>query len=255
MVFLHGWGGSARYWKGTAEALCHRFDCLLYDLRGFGRSRLPQDTNPATAPGSYTLESYADDLAELLDTLNLNRVYLNAHSMGASIGVIFLNQYTDRVIQAILTCHGLLEYDAKAFDAFHRFSRYVVAFRPGWLKQIPLAPRMFMARFLHRSIPNAERRAFLEDFLMADYEAALGTIYTSVSKEATEEMPEAYRRVPLPTLLISGQYDQIIEAEMGRQAATLNDKVEYVVIPNTSHFPMLEDPDAYLQHINAFLVD
>ena len=254
MVFLHGWGGSARYWKGTAEALCHRFDCLLYDLRGFGRSRLPQDTNPAVTPGCYALESYADDLAELLDALNLDQVYLNAHSMGASIGVIFLNQHTDRVIQAILTCHGLLEYDAKAFDAFHRFSRYVVAFRPGWLKQIPLAPRMFMARFLHRSIPNAERRAFLEDFLMADYEAALGTIYTSVSKEATEEMPEAYRRVPLPTLLISGEYDQIIEAEMGRQAATLNDKVEYVVIPNTSHFPMLEDPAAYLQHINTFLM-
>ena len=253
MVFLHGWGGSARYWRSTAEALRHRFDCLLYDLRGFGRSRLSQAPSPTDPPDSYELESYAEDLAELLDALHLDRVYLNAHSMGASIGIVFLNQYTDRVVQAIFTCHGLLEYDAKAFNAFHRFSRYVVAFRPGWLKQIPLAPRLFMARFLHRSIPNAERRAFLEDFLMADYDAALGTIYTSVSKEATEEMPEAYRQVTLPTLLISGEYDQIIEAEMGRQAATLNEKIEYVVIPNTSHFPMLEDPNAYLQQINTFL--
>ena len=88
---------------------------------------------------------------------------------------------------------------------------------------------------------------------MADYEAALETIYTSVSKEATEEMPQAYRRVTLPTLLISGEFDQIIEAEMGRQAATLNPKVKYVMIPNTSHFPMLEDPEAYLQQINTFL--
>lgn len=253
MVFLHGWGGSARYWKSTAQALCHRFDCLLYDLRGFGRSRISKDTRPTPPHRGYELGSYAEDLAELLDALHLDSVYLNAHSMGASIGIAFLNQYADRVKQAILTCHGLLEYDPKTFAAFHRFSRYVVAFRPGWLKHIPLAPRLFMARFLHRSIPNADRQAFLEDFLMADYEAALGTIYTSVSKAATEEMPQAYRRVTLPTLLVAGEYDQIIEAEMGRQAATLNQQVEYVMIPKTSHFPMLEDPDAYLQQINTFL--
>lgn len=41
MVFVHGWAGSGRYWESTAEALADDFDCLLYDLRGFGRSRLP----------------------------------------------------------------------------------------------------------------------------------------------------------------------------------------------------------------------
>ena len=35
MVFVHGWGGSARYWHSTATALADKFDCLLYDLRGF----------------------------------------------------------------------------------------------------------------------------------------------------------------------------------------------------------------------------
>mgnify|MGYP000179300887 CR=1 FL=1 len=139
IVFLHGWGGSARYWRKTAQALSHCFDCLLYDLRGFGRSRLSQATNSASSHLSYELESYAEDLIELLDALHLDRIYLNAHSMGASIGIAFLNQYADRVVRAIFTCHGLLEYDAKAFAAFHRFSRYVVAFRPRWLKQIPLA--------------------------------------------------------------------------------------------------------------------
>ena len=39
MVFVHGWGGSARYWESTARALSDSFDCLLYDMRGFGRSR------------------------------------------------------------------------------------------------------------------------------------------------------------------------------------------------------------------------
>ena len=78
MVFIHGWAGSGRYWQSTAEALSDRFDCLLYDLRGFGCSKLPQ------APQlSYDLEEYAEDLAALLDALGLETVYLNSHSMGA----------------------------------------------------------------------------------------------------------------------------------------------------------------------------
>ncbi len=43
LVFIHGWGGSARYWESTAREFCDRFDCLLYDMRGFGRSR-PNDS-------------------------------------------------------------------------------------------------------------------------------------------------------------------------------------------------------------------
>ncbi|NJN32679.1 MAG: alpha/beta hydrolase, partial [Synechococcales cyanobacterium RM1_1_8] len=31
MLFIHGWGGSARYWQATATALSDQFDCLLYD--------------------------------------------------------------------------------------------------------------------------------------------------------------------------------------------------------------------------------
>ncbi|MGL5876228.1 MAG: alpha/beta fold hydrolase, partial [Xenococcaceae cyanobacterium] len=115
MVFVHGWGGSSRYWQSTAEALAGEFDCLLYDLRGFGRSSLPEPV-PAIA---YDMEEYAEDLALLLNALGLDEVYLNAHSMGASIATFFLNRYGDRVKQAILTCNGIFEYDEKAFSAFH----------------------------------------------------------------------------------------------------------------------------------------
>jgi pimeloyl-ACP methyl ester carboxylesterase len=38
LVFVHGWGGSCRYWQATAAALSDTYDCLLYDLKGFGRS-------------------------------------------------------------------------------------------------------------------------------------------------------------------------------------------------------------------------
>ncbi|PZD72286.1 AB hydrolase superfamily protein YdjP [Acaryochloris thomasi RCC1774] len=249
MVFLHGWGGSGRYWQSTAAALTDNFDCLLYDQRGFGRSRGAS----GLGPNVYDLEAYADDLAALLDELDLERVYLNAHSMGASIAALFLNQYVDRVDRAILTCNGLFEYDEVAFSQFHKFGQYVVKFRPAWLTKIPGADRMFMARFLHRSIPAPLRQAFLEDFVLADYDAALGTMLEAVSKKAALEMPQEYTNFKMPVLLISGEFDRIITAEMGKQAAILNPLVTYRVIAGTGHFPMLEDAPTYLDQVQQFL--
>ena len=249
MVFLHGWAGSARYWESTAQAIAQDFDCLLYDMRGFGRSPLPQ----VPPEPSYELETYAEDLAELLTALNLSRVYINAHSTGASIATLFLNLYPEKVEKAILTCSGIFEYDEKAFTTFHKFGGYVVKFRPPWLAAIPFADRIFMARFLHRSLPTEVSLAFLKDFLMADKEAAIGTMVTAVSKRAAEEMPAEFARLSVPTLLVAGEFDQIIPAIMGKQAASLSKKVEFVIIPNTSHFPMLEDAATYLQLIRDFL--
>jgi pimeloyl-ACP methyl ester carboxylesterase len=249
IVFVHGWGGSARYWENTANALSDTFDCLLYDLRGFGRSKLPQEPNELL----YEMEDYAEDLAVLLDTLELRRVYIMAHSMGASSAVLFLNRYPERVERAILTCSGIFEYEEKSFTAFHKFGKYVVQFRPRWFLRIPFAGAMFMARFLHRPLPAAVSRSFLEDFLDADYNAALGTMLTAVSKYASEVMPQEFARLCVPTLLISGEYDKIIPAQMGRRAAQLNEKVEYFEIPGTAHFPMLEKPDVYLERVREFL--
>jgi pimeloyl-ACP methyl ester carboxylesterase len=255
MVFLHGWGGSNRYWRSTATALADTFDCLLYDMRGFGQSPLPNPPLPAEEVLSYELETYADDLAVLLDTLEVGQVYLNAHSTGSSIAVFFLNRYPERVKKAILTCSGIFTYDEKAFSQFHRFGTYVVQFRPAWLAKIPFMDRLFMARFLHQPIPKDLGQAFLEDFLQADYDAALGTMITAVSKKASEVMPQEFAGLSVPTLLISGEYDQIIPADMGTQAAALSEYVQQVVIPGTAHFPMLEDPEHYLQCVQAFLKD
>jgi pimeloyl-ACP methyl ester carboxylesterase len=253
MVFVHGWGGSSRYWESTASAMADAFDCLLYDLRGFGRSNQVPTDLPTTSD-IYELETFADDLAALLDQLNLSHIYLNAHSTGASIATFFLNRYPERVIKAILTCSGIFEYDEKAFTAFHKFGGYVVKYRPRWLYQLPFMDRLFMQRFLHRPVPQQISRAFLNDFLMADYATAVGTIYTSVSKRAAEVMPQEFARLTVPTLLVAGERDIIIPAQLGKQAAILNQKnIQLVIMPDTAHFPMLEDPVTYLTHVRAFL--
>ena len=249
LVFLHGWGGSARYWESTAQAMKHDFDCLLYDLRGFGRSAAAVNTTVDLG----TLESFADDLNCLLTALELERVFISAHSMGASVALYFLTRFSQRVSKAIFTCNGAFEYDERAFQAFHRFGSYVVMFRPSWLANIPFAPQMFMARFLKKQISYPDKKIFLNDFLQADMATALGTLKASVSKHATEAMPRAFSAISVPTLMISGQYDKITPAQLGRRAASLSKHIKYVEVPGTAHFPMLEDASAYLSVVKAFL--
>jgi pimeloyl-ACP methyl ester carboxylesterase len=74
-----------------------------------------------------------------------------------------------------------------------------------------------------------------------------------VSREQAEFMPEEFAKLTVPTLLVAGEYDIIIPAELGKRAAALNDNVELTIIANTAHFPMLEDPTTYLERVRNFL--
>ena len=123
----------------------------------------------------------------------------------------------------------------------------MVQFRYDWFLKVPFADQLFMARFLHWSIPKSERIAFLEDFLASDYEAALATIYTSVCEKAVEIMLGKFAEIKVPTLLLSGEKDITINAKMGKMAADLNNNIQYVEMANTAHFPMLEDAPTYLK--------
>jgi proline iminopeptidase len=254
MVFVHGWGGSGRYWRSTATALADQYDCLLYDLRGFGRSAGSANPCDPRDP-AYRMEAYAEDLAELLQQLQLDRVILNAHSMGASIATLLAAAKPSccRIERLILTSSGVFEYDPIAFKLFHTMSSWVVAFRPAWLPKIPGMDRLFMARFIHQPLPKSISQDFLMDYLQADQFPVWGTIYSAVSKQASQAMAAAFSALQIPTLLIAGEKDLIIPAALGRKAARLNPRVHYVEIPQTAHFPMLEDPEVYLQTIHGFL--
>ena len=66
-------------------------------------------------------------------------------------------------------------------------------------------------------------------------------------------MPVEFAKIPVPTLLVSGEFDKITPAELGRTAADLNPKIEYALVKNTRRFPMLEDLETYLDYVNGFL--
>ena len=77
LVFIHGWLLSHHYWQPVVDILQTNYQCLRYDLRGFGASRKIQNSGKE----DYSLAAYAQDLCDLLDKLEIKQAWLIGHSL------------------------------------------------------------------------------------------------------------------------------------------------------------------------------
>jgi pimeloyl-ACP methyl ester carboxylesterase len=100
LVLIHGASGTHLAWWQQVAELRHHFSCLIYDLRGYGRSRALAELDPADG------EAHVRDLAALIDHTGLGREPLNL--MGASLGsapaLRFAADHPDRIARLLLCC-------------------------------------------------------------------------------------------------------------------------------------------------------
>ena len=88
LVIVHGLFGSSDNWRALAKQLAHYAEVITVDLRNHGRS-------PHSLEQNYRLMT--DDLAELLDDLNLDRVDMIGHSLGGKVAMSFSQHYPQRL--------------------------------------------------------------------------------------------------------------------------------------------------------------
>ena len=93
---IHGAGfGHFNFDMATPE-LARRFQVLDYDMRGYGRSDRPVQ--------HYDMEVWADDLAGLLDALDIERTHVHGTSMGGMIAIVFAGKYPERTASVVVNC-------------------------------------------------------------------------------------------------------------------------------------------------------
>ncbi|MFE2489434.1 alpha/beta fold hydrolase [Streptomyces mirabilis] len=100
LLLVHGWGGDGREWSPHAEALANTFRVIVPDLRGHGRSAVPERNN--------TPAEMADDLAALLDVLGTGPLVAVGHSMGVQVVNLLAvhHPHTVRSVIALDPAHG-----------------------------------------------------------------------------------------------------------------------------------------------------
>jgi len=93
---IHGAGFGHFNFDLATPALARHFQVLDYDLRGYGQSDRPVQ--------HYDMEVWADDLAGLLDALEIERAHVHGTSMGGMIAIVFAGKYPERTASVVVNC-------------------------------------------------------------------------------------------------------------------------------------------------------
>ncbi|MEG4633888.1 alpha/beta hydrolase [Microcoleus sp. AR_TQ3_B6] len=260
LVFVHGWLLSRRYWQPLTDRLAPNYQCLTYDLRGFGDSL--SDGGGYTGPRAplnscYTPAAYAIDLEILLEKLDISCAWLVGHSLGGTIALWAASKLSDRVKGVVCINAGGGIYLKEEFERFRAVGKQLVTMRPGWLSHLPLADFVFARDSVARSIGRSWGRQRLRDFVAAHPEAALGALLDSTTEAQIHLLPQIVSQLKQPVYFIAGTKDKIMEPKYVLHLASFHWMFQgggenVLRLPDCGHLAMVEQPDAvasYLQNI------
>ncbi|AKB29776.1 Non-heme chloroperoxidase [Methanosarcina siciliae T4/M] len=205
VVFSHGWPLNSDAFEDQMFFLASRgYRCIAHDRRGHGRSSQPWNGND--------MDTYADDLAELIETLDLKDAILVGHSTGGGEVTRYIGRYgTDRVARAVLigaVSPLMLKTPANPagtpIEVFDQIRASIKADRSQYWKDLSLP-------FYGYNRPGAKisegvRDSFWLQGMMAGFPAAYFCIKAFSETDLTEDL----KKIDVPTLILHGDDDQIV---------------------------------------------
>ncbi|MDC0838275.1 alpha/beta hydrolase [Limnoraphis robusta] len=255
VVFIHGWLLSRRYWQPVIDRLKPQYQCLCYDLRGFGDSQLAS-RHPYSC--DYAPASYAQDLGILLEELNISKAWLVGHSLGGTIALLAAQQLSDRIAGVVCVNAGGGIYLKEEFERFRVTGEQIVKFRPRWLCCLPLIDLLFTRAQVASPVSREWGRQRLIDFVMADPEAALGALLDSTTETEVHRLPQVVAQLQQPEYFLAGMCDQIMEPQYVRHLASFHHLFRsgyqnVIELANCGHLAMIEQPEQVVGHLRDIL--
>src|SRR5437870_8092463 len=205
VVFSHGWPLSADAWEDQMLFLADRgYRCIAHDRRGHGRSSQPWDGNE--------MNTYADDVAELVGALDLKDAIHVGHSTGGGEVARYIGRHgTKRVAKAVLIGAVpplMLKTAANPgglpIEAFDQIRAGVAADRSQFFKDLTLP--FYGYNRPRAKISEGVRDSFLLQGMMAGFPAAFDCIKAFSETDLTEDL----KKFDVPTLILHGDDDQIV---------------------------------------------
>lgn len=205
IVFSHGWPLSGDAFEDQMFHMASRgYRCIAHDRRGHGRSSQPWT--------GYDYDTFADDLATLIDTLDLRDVVLVAHSMGGGEIARYIGRYgTDRVSKVVLIADVtplMLKTDSNPngtpMEAFDGIRDAIVKNRTQFWKDVSLP-------FFGYNRPDAKVSESVRDwFWLQGTQASFKGTYDCVRAFSETDFTEDLTKIDVPTLILHGDDDQIV---------------------------------------------
>lgn len=227
IVLIHSLALDATVWDGVVDLLSNQAEILTIDCRGHGRSSRP--------PGPYTVERFGDDVAELLDRLEWQRVVVAGCSMGGCVAQAFAARHPQYVSAMALIDttawygpEAPREWRARAAKARVDGLESMAAFQ---------VTRWFGDRF---RLDQAERVQHTMDvFVHNDIDAYEATCAMLGDADLRPHLAE-FR---FPVAVVVGEEDYATPVENARALAESIPQASVTVLPNARHLTPIERPE------------
>jgi non-heme chloroperoxidase len=231
VVFSHGWPLNADAWDDQLFFMASNgFRAVAHDRRGHGRSGQPWDGND--------MDHYADDLADLIESLDLHDVVLVGHSTGGGEVTRYIGRHgTSRVSKAVLVGAIpplMLKTSANPggtpIDAFDAIRAGLTADRSQFYKD--LSAPFYGANRPASAVSQGVRDAFWLWSMQVGFKAA----YDCVKAFSETDLTEDLQKIDVPTLIIQGDDDQIVPLDdSGRLSVKIVPDATLKVYPGAPH--------------------
>lgn len=240
MVFLHGSWSDSSQWLALMEHLSSDYHCFAPDLLGFGDSERPNI--------HYSIDLEVECLAEYLEALHLQQVYLIGHSLGGWIAASYALKYLEQVEGVVLlTPVGVLESmeprKNKRWTQWLQMPQSLFF----WLKRSlqPLAKLLGRHKRIRQSLQQPELRQFPTTRQLL--------FERRQSEIKAELLQERLNLLKVPVLILQGEQDHPTAIAESRAYADLAPIATLHVISHGGRDLPQELPDLVVQHIRDFV--
>ncbi len=231
LVLLHGWSCDWQIWQPVIQSLAADYQLILPDLPNFGSS--------AETPQVWSSQDYAQWLSGFIQKLKLDKYYLGGHSLGGKIAA----QYATNSARTQPQPEKLVLIDSAGLPDLLPWPRRL---QKKLLKAIPIP--------LKELVPTKLKYKFLKwthtatDHFFADnHQKAI------LEKIVEENIAQSLPKIEVETLIIWGRHDLATPLEHGQEFNRLIPKSLMVVFDNSQHFPFIDEPDKFIEVIQAQL--
>jgi len=231
VTFSHGWPLNADAWDGQMLFLAQNgFRVVAHDRRGHGRSSQPALGND--------MDGYADDLAALIEALDLRDATLVGHSTGGGEVARYIGRHgTKRVARAVLISavppimlNSATNPEGLPIEVFDQIRAGVAGDRSQFYKDLAL-------QFYGANRPGAKvSQGTLDQFWLWSMQAGARGAYDSVKAFSETDFTEDLKKFDIPTLVMHGEDDQIVPVkDSARKSARLIKGAKEIYYPGAPH--------------------
>lgn len=240
VVLLHGFPLNRSIWDQQIRQLSTRFHVIAPDLPGLGASPpLPEDGPPSMA-------GMASQVLALLDRLGVGSVAVAGHSMGGYVALALQKAVPERVVGL-----GLISTQAGADTPEAREGRYATAEKVGQegagFLATGMAPKLFGPGVAADSAVYSAVASIIREAPAGGVRAALHAM------AGREDMRVHLVDIAVPTLVLTGEQDQLIPPERSELMAASIRNAVLVKVPGAGHMPMVEQPQQVTEALAQWL--